>query len=354
MSPEWQELVVFAIREAARLGLEFTMNMSSSGGKLDGPWEVGEDAPKRLVYMYCATPEAAKAPVADLPYYHDIDVQEVWYTGPEVKAGGWQNGGDGVYTMSASSGKRLDATDNAGVRTRVAPGTPGAKRARARARRGRARPEGRHRPLHALPGRAPQEDPRTRRPRQDPHAPLQRELGGDDAHVDGRLRARVPEVHGARDTSRPAAPRGLRGEGRRDDGDVHARLSPRAQRHVPRELLRHDARPFPRARDRLVFRVGRSLAAQAGRVPRGGPARLPRRERHAAGRVLAGAPPSAVRPPERSEGPLPHARASSGRRAIICRPSARTARRAATTRARPCQPPTPTVCRAPPPRPSRT
>ena len=93
MSPEWQELVVFAIREAARLGLEFTMNMSSSGGKLDGPWEVGEDAPKRLVYMYCASPEAAKAPVADLPYYHDIDVQEVWYTGPEVKAGGgWQNG----------------------------------------------------------------------------------------------------------------------------------------------------------------------------------------------------------------------------------------------------------------------
>ena len=129
MSPEWQELVVFAIREAARLGLEFTMNMSSSGGKLDGPWEVGEDAPKRLVYTYCASPEAAKAPVADLPYYHDIDVQEVWYTGPEVKVGGgWQNGGDGVYTMSASSGKRLDATDNAGVRTRVAPGTPGARR----------------------------------------------------------------------------------------------------------------------------------------------------------------------------------------------------------------------------------
>ena len=129
MSPEWQELVVFAIHEAARLGLEFTMNMSSSGGKLDGPWEVGEDAPKRLVYMYCATPEAAKAPVADLPYYHDIDVQEVWYTGPEVKTGGgWINGGDGVYTMSASSGKRLDDAGDGGVRTRVAPGTPGARR----------------------------------------------------------------------------------------------------------------------------------------------------------------------------------------------------------------------------------
>ena len=66
MSPEWQELVVFAIREAARLGLEFTMNMSSSGGKLDGPWEVGEDAPKRLVYKYCASPESARG--ASLSY----------------------------------------------------------------------------------------------------------------------------------------------------------------------------------------------------------------------------------------------------------------------------------------------
>ena len=129
MSPEWQELVEFAIREAARLGLEFTMNMSSSGGKLDGPWEVGEDAPKRLVYKYCASSESAKVPVADLPYYHDIDVQEVWYTGPEVKVGGgWLNGGDGVYTMSASSGKRLDASGDNAVRTRVAPGTPGARR----------------------------------------------------------------------------------------------------------------------------------------------------------------------------------------------------------------------------------
>ena len=37
MSPEWQRFVVHAIREASRLGLSFAMNMSSSGGKLDGP-----------------------------------------------------------------------------------------------------------------------------------------------------------------------------------------------------------------------------------------------------------------------------------------------------------------------------
>ena len=246
MSPEWQELVVFAIREAARLGLEFTMNMSSSGGKLDGPWEVGEDAPKRLVYTYCASPEAAKAPVADLPYYHDIDVQEVWYTGPEVKVGGgWQNGGDGVYTMSASSGKRLDATDNAGVRTRVAPGTPGARRVTVRFG------------YTVLPGHEHDVDVLDPKAVTGHYMRFQGELqkkipglvgrGKTLTHLysvswEGTMptwtgdfeRERVPEVHGARDPSRPAAPRRLRGVRRRGDGDVHARLPPRAQRHVPR------------------------------------------------------------------------------------------------------------------------
>ena len=35
-SNEWQELVAFSVRECARLGLEFTMNASASGGKLNG------------------------------------------------------------------------------------------------------------------------------------------------------------------------------------------------------------------------------------------------------------------------------------------------------------------------------
>ena len=52
MSPEWQDCLVFALEEAARLGLSFAMNMSTSGGKMNGPWPVGADAPKRLVYRY--------------------------------------------------------------------------------------------------------------------------------------------------------------------------------------------------------------------------------------------------------------------------------------------------------------
>ena len=128
MSEEWQRYVVFAIKEAARLGLKFTMNMSSSGGKLDGPWKVGEDAPKRLVYrLYPAGTAFETMEKPDLAYYHDIAVQTVWYEGTELKAPSeWINGGDGVYTMAATSGKRLDAEFEK-PRRLVPAGTPGSK-----------------------------------------------------------------------------------------------------------------------------------------------------------------------------------------------------------------------------------
>jgi len=128
MSDEWQRHVVHAIKEAARLGLKFTMNMSSSGGKLDGPWEVGEDAPKRLVYrLYPAGTKREAMEPPDMPYYHDIAVQTVWYEGDELNVSpDWINGGDGVYTMAATSGKRLDG-DAAKPRRLLPAGTPGAK-----------------------------------------------------------------------------------------------------------------------------------------------------------------------------------------------------------------------------------
>ena len=128
MSPEWQRYVIYAIREAARLGLEFSMNMSSSGGKLDGPWDVGADAPKRLVYkLYPADVSAAELEKPDLPYYRDIALQKVWYAGDALAVpSDWRSGGDGVYTMSTLSGQRLDG-EAAKPRTLAAPGTPGAR-----------------------------------------------------------------------------------------------------------------------------------------------------------------------------------------------------------------------------------
>lgn len=50
MSPEWRKLLRFTISEAARLGLQVSVNLSSSAGALGGPWPVGEDAPKKLVW----------------------------------------------------------------------------------------------------------------------------------------------------------------------------------------------------------------------------------------------------------------------------------------------------------------
>ena len=130
MSPEWQRFVVHAIREASRLGLSFAMNMSSSGGKLDGPWDVGADAPKRLVYkLYPAGTTADALEKPDFPFYHDIALQTVWYTGDDLDvSSGWRNGGDGVYTMSATSGDRLDRSNGGAVRVLVKEGTPGAKK----------------------------------------------------------------------------------------------------------------------------------------------------------------------------------------------------------------------------------
>ena len=50
MSPEWREMVRFAISEADRVGLEVSINLSSCAGALKGPWLVMDDAPKRLIW----------------------------------------------------------------------------------------------------------------------------------------------------------------------------------------------------------------------------------------------------------------------------------------------------------------
>lgn len=48
MSPRWRQLVSHAVREAGRLGLQVSINLSSCAGTLKGPWNVGDDMPKKL------------------------------------------------------------------------------------------------------------------------------------------------------------------------------------------------------------------------------------------------------------------------------------------------------------------
>jgi hypothetical protein len=50
MSPEWRKKVKFAMGEAHRLGLVMSINLSSCAGALKGPWDVGDDAPKKLIW----------------------------------------------------------------------------------------------------------------------------------------------------------------------------------------------------------------------------------------------------------------------------------------------------------------
>jgi hypothetical protein len=50
MSPQWRKMVQFALAEAHRRGIEVSMNLSSCAGALRGPWKVGDDAPKKLVW----------------------------------------------------------------------------------------------------------------------------------------------------------------------------------------------------------------------------------------------------------------------------------------------------------------
>lgn len=120
MSPLWQDNVCFAIREAARLGLEFTMNVSSSGGKLDGPWLVGADAPKQL--LCCAEPLPSGVSfrkhllAPDRAHYQNVAVFAVRTEGGTLTARDWFVAGDGTYTMSATSGKRLDGGKDEEIR----------------------------------------------------------------------------------------------------------------------------------------------------------------------------------------------------------------------------------------------
>jgi len=50
MGPQWREMLKFGIAEAQRLGLTVSVNLSSCAGALKGPWNVGADAPKRLIW----------------------------------------------------------------------------------------------------------------------------------------------------------------------------------------------------------------------------------------------------------------------------------------------------------------
>jgi hypothetical protein len=108
MSDEWREMFAHTVREAARLGLEVSVNLSSCAGALKGPWAVGADAPKRLVYRL--TPLSSTAPQEQptpLPHFQRVASFRVTYKGAALPpTDGWKNAGDGP--IDGWSGKKLD------------------------------------------------------------------------------------------------------------------------------------------------------------------------------------------------------------------------------------------------------
>lgn len=97
-SPEWRKMVVFAVQECTRLGLEFTMNLSDCGGSLKGPWKTGADCPKRLVCGVNVTDVPA-----DYEHYRDITTMKVTVPSNAVVRSGWRNAG-GVVNRWAQDG----------------------------------------------------------------------------------------------------------------------------------------------------------------------------------------------------------------------------------------------------------
>jgi len=54
MSPAWRRMVRLALEKADQLGLEVSINLSICAGSLKGPWPVGDDAPKKLLWQSLA------------------------------------------------------------------------------------------------------------------------------------------------------------------------------------------------------------------------------------------------------------------------------------------------------------
>jgi hypothetical protein len=78
-SPAWRELYRHALREAARLGLEMSLNIQS-GWNLGGPLVTADDAPKKLTWSEVRMTGPARvatklaAPIAKDNYYRDLFV----------------------------------------------------------------------------------------------------------------------------------------------------------------------------------------------------------------------------------------------------------------------------------------
>ncbi|MDO5308719.1 MAG: glycosyl hydrolase [Planctomycetia bacterium] len=82
MSQQWREIMTHLVREADRLGLKVSFNISDSGGQLRGPWDMGELGPYELIWTE-GNLNGPKHVTFDLPapsdrtFYSDVAIMAV-------------------------------------------------------------------------------------------------------------------------------------------------------------------------------------------------------------------------------------------------------------------------------------
>lgn len=96
MSAGWRRMLRLSMREAARLGLEMSANLSTHGGTLRSPWKTGADAPKKLVWTAVDVrgPGRVAVEVSRPPGAHSWDVAALAVRGAGLSkgpAGEWRD-----------------------------------------------------------------------------------------------------------------------------------------------------------------------------------------------------------------------------------------------------------------------
>ena len=94
MSSEWQKKVTHLIKEAERLGMKVSLNLSNTGGHLRGPWDFRAEGPREIVWTEgnvngpkkysspMTIPKAASHLNEKAPYYEDVAVLAVKIKAP--------------------------------------------------------------------------------------------------------------------------------------------------------------------------------------------------------------------------------------------------------------------------------
>ena len=78
MSPRWRQLIRHSLKEAHRLGLQVSINLSTCGGALRAPWDMEENAVKKLIWASTEVngpgPVQLDRPKCTAPHYHPVAV----------------------------------------------------------------------------------------------------------------------------------------------------------------------------------------------------------------------------------------------------------------------------------------